>query len=442
MAARAKTGTLTWRNWAGNQSCTPAVVERPRDVEEVVAAVKRAVGAGQRIRVRGSGHSFTAAVTTDGCMIDLERMNRVIEVDHQRRRVTAQGGIALRQLNRQLWLAGLSMSNLGDIDVQTLAGAISTGTHGTGQDFGGLATQVVGMELVSAEGAVVHCSEEERPDLFAAARVSLGALGVITAVTLQCEPAFVLRAQEGVMAIGDVVSDFDGLAAGNEHFEFYWFPHTETAMVKQNNRLAVGSAPAPLNPVRAFLEDEVLSNAAFGAVCEIGRRAPGLIPALTRRTTRLLGSRTYTGPSHQVFTSRRRVRFVEMEYSVPRPAVGDALGAIRMVIEREGLRVSFPVEVRVAKGDDIPLSTASGRDSAYLAVHMYRGTPGYERYFRAVEGELAPLGGRPHWGKLHYRSAADLAGAYPRWDAFQAVRRTLDPAGVFLNDYARRVLEG
>ncbi len=442
MGARAGNATTSWRNWAGNQICTPAVVERPRDTEEVVAALKRTVAAGQHLRVQGAGHSFTAAVPTDGCLVDLRAMNRLLEVDHRHRRATVQAGMSLRELNRQLWLAGLAMSNLGDIDAQTVAGAISTGTHGTGENFGGLATQVVGLEMVTAEGAVVRCSAQERPELFAAARIALGALGVITSVTVQCETAFVLRAREAVMPLRDVVADLDGLASRNEHFEFYWFPHTETALVKQNNRLPPGEAPAPLKPARAFFDDEVLANAAFGAVCEIGRRAPPLVPALSRRVTRLLGSRTYTGPSYRVFTSRRRVRFVEMEYSVPRAATGDALRAIRTVIEREGLRVSFPVEVRVAKGDDIPLSTASGRDSAYLAVHMYRGTPGYERYFRAVERELAPMEGRPHWGKLHYRSAADLAGAYRRWDEFQAVRRTMDPAGVFLNDYVRRVLGG
>jgi FAD-linked oxidoreductase len=430
----------SWHNWAGNQRCTPRAAERPRDVEEVTAAVKRAVTAGSTVRVAGSGHSFTPAVLTDGVLVDLGHLDQVVSIDPVSGLVTAQAGMRLHELNRALWQAGLAMSNLGDIDVQTIAGAISTGTHGTGEQLGGLATQVRGLELVTADGAVVQCSPTERPELFSAARVGLGAFGVMTAVTLQCEPAFVLSADEGAMPLADVMADFDGMAARNEHFEFFWFPHTSTAMVKQNNRLPADAPTTPQNPVRAFIEDEVFGNAAFGAVCELGRRAPRLIPRLNERSVRLMGSRTYTAPSHEVFSSPRRVRFVEMEYSVPRAAVHEALSAIRQVIARERLLVSFPVEVRVTKGDDIPLSTAGGRDSAYLAVHMYRGTPGYERFFRGVEKELAAMAGRPHWGKLHYRSADDLREAYPRWDEFLAARDAADPGRVFTNDYVRRVL--
>lgn len=430
----------TWRNWAGNQRCTPAVVERPRDVEEVSAAVKRAADAGRTVRVAGSGHSFTDAVLTDGSLVDLGSLTGAVEVDAATGMVTVPAGMRLHDLNVLLWNAGLAMSNLGDIDVQTVAGAISTGTHGTGQDLGGLATQVRALEIVTADGAVVPCSPSERPELFDAARVGLGAFGVLTAVTLQCEPAFVLHAQEGAMPLEEVMGDFDDLATRNDHFEFFWFPHTRTAMVKQNNRLPADAPTTPQNRVRAFVEDELLGNVAFGALCQLGLRRPSLIPGLNRRSVRLMGARTYDAPSHEVFTSPRRVRFVEMEYSVPRAAVHDALAAIEGVIEREGLLVSFPVEVRVTRGDDIPLSTASGRDSAYLAVHMYRGTPGYQRFFGAVEQELGAMEGRPHWGKLHHRSAADLEPVYPRWAEFQAARDAVDPQRVFTNDYLRRVL--
>jgi len=429
-----------WRNWAGNQRCTPAVVERPRDVEEVTAAVKRAADAGRTVRVAGSGHSFTAAVLTEGTLVDLGQLTRPVDVDPATGLVTVPAGMRLHALNAVLWRAGLAMSNLGDIYVQTVAGALATGTHGTGQRLGGLATQVRGLEIVTADGAVVTCSADERPALFSAARVGLGAFGVVTAVTLQCERAFVLHAREGAMPLAEVMADFDGLAERNDHFEFFWFPHTATAMVKQNNRLPADAPTTPQNPVAAFVEDELLGNAAFGVVCQLGRRMPSLIPRLNERSVRLMGSRTYTAPSHEVFTSPRRVRFVEMEYSVPRAAVHDALDAVRSVIERNGLLVSFPVEVRVTRGDDIPLSTASGRDSAYLAVHMYRGTPGYERFFRGVERELAAMDGRPHWGKLHYRSAEDLRPAYPRWDEFQAARDEADPGRLFTNEYLRRVL--
>lgn len=192
--------------------------------------------------------------------------------------------------------------------------------------------------------------------------------------------------------------------------------------------------------MRSWVEAELLANTVFGAACQLGLRRPSLIPKINRRSVRLMGARTYTASSHEVFASPRRVRFVEMEYAVPRAAVHDAFAAIRAVIDRERLMVSFPVEVRVTQGDDIPLSTATGRDSAYLAIHMYRGEKDYERFFRAVERELTALEGRPHWGKLHYRNSADLRPAYPQFDKFLAAREQADPARVFRNDYLDRVL--
>ena len=430
----------TWRNWARNQTAHPTAVEHPTDVDDVSRIVQQAAAAGRSVKVAGSGHSFTAAAVTDGTLLHLDRLDRMLQADSESGLVTVQAGMPLHVLNRALASADLAMSNLGDIDLQTVAGAISTGTHGTGQRLGGLATQVRGLQVVLGDGSVVRCSADERPELFGAARVGLGALGVLTEVTLQCEPAFVLHAREEAMHIDRVMADFDEMAERNEHFEFFWFPHTETAVVKQNNRLARGEARQPLGPVRTWVEAELLGNTAFGAVCQLGLRRPSLIPRINRRSAQLMGTRTYTAPSHEVFSSPRRVRFVEMEYAVPRAAVHQAFAAIRAVIEREQLMVSFPVELRVTKADDIPLSTASGRDSAYLAVHMYRGERDYERFFRAVERELAAMEGRPHWGKLHYRTAADLQPAYPGFEEFLAAREQADPTRVFRNDYLDRVL--
>ncbi len=438
---RPVTGTSpAWQNWARNQTACPAMIEHPADVDDVARLVEQAAAAGRRVKVAGSGHSFTGAAVTDGTLLHLDRLDSLLEADAETGLVTVQAGMTLHALNRTLASAGLAMSNLGDIDLQTVAGAISTGTHGTGTRLGGLATQVRGLQIVLGDGSVVQCSATERPDLFSAARVGLGALGVLTAMTLQCEPAFVLHAQEEAMAIDQLMADFDEMAERNEHFEFFWFPHTGSAMVKQNNRLAPGEARQPLSPVRAWVEAELLANTVFGAVCQLGLRRPSLIPRINRRSVRLLGARTFTAASHEVFSSPRRVRFLEMEYAVPRAAVHDAFAAIRAVIDREQLMVSFPVEVRVTQGDDIPLSTATGRDSAYLAVHMYRGEKDCERFFRAVERELTALEGRPHWGKLHYRTSADLRPAYPQFDDFLAAREQADPARVFRNDYLDRVL--
>jgi L-gulonolactone oxidase len=330
------------------------------------------------------------------------------------------------------------MSNLGDIDRQTISGAISTGTHGTGERLGGIATQIRGLELVVGDGSVVSCSESERPELFAAARVGIGALGVITAVTLQCEPAFMLVADERQMQVDEVMARYDEFAADNDHFEFYWFPHTDRAFVKRNNRLRDGDPVPHLGRVREWVEDELLANAAFEVLCRLTRARPNLIPRANRIAADQR-ARTFAAPSYEVFISPRRVRFVEMEYAVPRENARAAFQAIRDAIDREQLKVSFPVEARVVAPDDIPLSTASGRESSYFAVHMYRGVE-FERYFRAIEAAMRDLGGRPHWGKMHYRTAEDLRTVYPRFDEFLAQRDAVDPNRVFGNAYLERVL--
>ena len=429
----------SWSNWAGNQTGHPQSVELPRDVEEVSLLVKRAAANGQRVKAVGSGHSFTATAVTDGVLVKLDRLAGVREIDRDAKRVTVHAGTPLHELNRLLAGSGLAMTNLGDIDRQTIAGALSTGTHGTGENLGGLATQIRGLEIVVGDGSVVTCSADERPELFAAARVSLGALGVVTAVTLQCEDAFTLVADERPMPVDEVVQRFDEFAHDNEHFEFYWFPHTDRALVKRNNRLRPDEQPQPLSAFREWLEDEALANGAFGLICRLGKMRPSMVPNLNRRTASMLSARRFTAPSYEVFVSPRRVRFVEMEYAVPRENAGAAFQAIRDVIDRENLQVSFPIEARVVAPDDITLSTASGRQTAYFAIHMFRGEP-FEKYFRAVEAAMKELDGRPHWGKMHWRTAADLRPAYPRFDEFVAQRDAVDPGRVFANAYLEQVL--
>jgi L-gulonolactone oxidase len=428
-----------WRNWAGNQQGLPRSIETPRDVEEVALHVKRAAQEGRRVKAVGSGHSFTAAAVTDGTLLRLDHLSGLVSSDLATGLVTVRAGTPLHRLNAILAQLGLAMTNLGDIDRQTVAGATSTGTHGTGSRLGGLATQIRGLELVVGDGSVVTCTAETQPELFESARVGLGALGIVTAITLQCEPAFVLEANEQPMPLDRVMEELDELADGNEHFEFYWFPHTDVALTKRNNRVPAGEAPRPLKPWREWLEDEFLANTMFNAVCALGKMRPSLVPRLNSTAAKLMGARRFSAPSHEVFTSPRRVRFVEMEYAVPRPAIRDAVQAVRSVIDRDALQISFPIEVRVAAPDDIPLSTAFGRDSAYVAIHRYRGEP-FEGYFRAVEHEMKALGGRPHWGKMHWRTREDLRPSYPRFDDFVAVRDRVDPERVFANPYLETVL--
>jgi L-gulonolactone oxidase len=428
---------MSWSNWAGNQAMTPRRVVRPRSVDEIASAVKQAAADGLRVKAIGSGHSFTAIGLTDGVLLDMGSYAGLVSADPASGLVTAQAGLPLHRLNALMHESGLGLTNMGDIDVQTVSGAVSTGTHGTGRDSAGFAAQIAALELVLADGSVVTCSRSERPELFAAARVGLGALGIISTVTFQAEPAFVLEADERPMPLEDVLDGFDELVSTNEHFEFYWFPHTDIALTKRNNR--TDADVRPLTKVKAFVDDELLSNGVFELTCRLGSRMPAIIPRLNKVAARALSARTYIDSAPKVFTSPRRVRFREMEYAVPRAVLPDLFRELRTLPEKHGMTVSFPVEVRVAPADDVTLSTASGRDSAYIAVHMFKGTP-FDRYFGAVEKLYDDVGGRPHWGKLHTLDAQRLRDRYPRFDEFVGLRDSLDPERRFGNTYLERVL--
>ena len=424
-----------WRNWAGDQVSRPAHVLSPATADEVAAAVKDAGRDGLRVRMAGAGHSFTGAAVTDGLLLRPDRLTGIVAITGDS--VTVRAGTRLHALSGLLAAHGLALENLGDIDAQTVSGAIATGTHGTGAGFGGLATQVTGLELVTADGSVVQASGE----LLAAASVGLGAFGIVTAVTMRCVPAFALRAEETAEKLGDLLGRWDTLPAEADHVEFYWWPHTEDCQLKRNTRVPLAEL-APLPRWKAVLEDELVANALFGVLCRATRRAPALVPPVNRLATRLLGSRTYTDRSWKVFAHRRRVRFHETEWAFPRALLPDVLRELDATIRRRGWRISFPVEVRVAAGDDRWLSTAYGRETAYLAAHRYVREP-WADYLGAV-GEIvravAGADARPHWGKLHPLAAADLAPRYPRFTDAVALRARLDPDGRFANAYLDRVL--
>ncbi|WP_253209550.1 D-arabinono-1,4-lactone oxidase [Streptomyces niphimycinicus] len=426
-----------WRNWAGNVTARPVRSVAPSSTQELAEVVRRAAAEGLKVKAVGSGHSFTTTAATDGLLIRPDRMAGVRELDREAGTVTVAAGTPLRQLNETLSAHGLSLANMGDIMEQTVAGATATGTHGTGRDSASIAAQIKGLELVTADGSVLRCSAKENPEIFAAARIGLGALGVVSAITFAVEPEFLLTAREEPMPFDRVMADFERLVAENEHFEFYWFPHTGNCNTKRNNR-STGPA-APVGRVSGWVEDELLSNGIFQVACSVGRAVPATIPGIAKISSRALSARTYTDIPYKVFTSPRRVRFLEMEYAVPREAAVTVLRELKSTVDRSGLRVGFPVEVRTAPADDIALSTASGRETAYIAVHLYRGTP-HRAYFTAAEQIMIAHGGRPHWGKLHSRDAGYLSGVYPRFGEFTAVRDRLDPDRLFTNDYLRRVL--
>lgn len=437
MSGTMKTGRSTWRNWAGNVTARPVREVSPASAQELADAVRKAAEDGLKVKAVGTGHSFTAAAATDGVLIRPDLLTGIREIDRTAMTVTVEAGTPLKRLNAALAREGLSLTNMGDIMDQTVAGATSTGTHGTGRESASIAAQIKALELVTADGSLLTCSEKENPEVFAAARIGLGALGVVAAITFSVEPVFLLTAREEPMAFDKVTAEFDALFAENEHFEFYWFPHTGNCNTKRNNRSAGPAAPP--GQISGWIEDELLSNGLFQLACSLGRAAPATIPAIAKISSRALSARTYTDIPYKVFTSPRRVRFVEMEYALPREAAVGALREVKAMIERSPLRVSFPVEVRTAPADDIALSTASGRESAYIAVHLYRGTP-YQSYFTAVERIMTAHGGRPHWGKVHTRDAEYFAEVYPRFGEFTALRDRLDPERLFGNDYLRRVL--
>ncbi|MFF8632676.1 D-arabinono-1,4-lactone oxidase [Streptomyces pilosus] len=437
MGSTASARNGTWRNWGGTVSARPAREASPASVEELAAVVRRAAEDGLPVKAVGSGHSFTSIAATDGVLIRPDLLTGIRDIDREAGTVTVEAGTPLRRLNVALAREGLSLTNMGDIMEQTVSGATSTGTHGTGRDSASIAAQIRGLELVTADGSVLTCSGKENPDVFAAARIGLGALGVVTAVTFAVEPVFLLTAREEPMPFDRVCAEFDQLHAENEHFEFYWFPHTGSTNTKRNNRSAGPERPVP--QLKGWIEDEFLSNGVFQVANWVGRAVPASIPAIARISSKALSARTYTDIPYKVFTSPRRVRFVEMEYAVPREALVETLRELKAMIDRSRLRVSFPVEVRTAPSDDIALSTASGRDSAYIAVHMFKGTP-YQRYFTAAERVFTAHEGRPHWGKIHTRDAEYFSRVYPRFAEFTALRDRLDPERRFRNDYLRRIL--
>jgi L-gulono-1,4-lactone dehydrogenase len=398
--------------------------------------LKIAGSAQGRLKIAGSGHSFSPIACTDGRLVDLSGYRRLVSADLDIGLVTVQAGMTLAELGEQLAALGLAMPNLGDVTYQTVAGAVSTGTHGTGIRLGNLSTSIAGLRLITGDGSILDCSPASNPEVFGPARIGLGALGVISTITLRTVPAFTLHAVEEPMRMDRLLAGLDDLVDGNDHFEFFWFPGTEYALAKRNNR-AEGRA-RPRGRIGAWVDDIVLSNAALGLTCRAARAWPPAARVL-REVVPRLGRTEYSDASHRVFASPRLVRFTELEYAVPRAAFAEAFDRLRRLAREFGPRAFFPWECRFVAGDDIALSPAYGRDSAYIAVQLYRGIP-YERFYRDVERVFDDYGGRPHWGKLHFQTAGTLRERYPRWADFQAARKLTDPHGLFTNDHLVGVL--
>ena len=431
-----------WRNWAGDQRCTPSGVVEPGTVAEIAALVSAAAAAGGTVKAVGAGHSFTDIALTHGVQVRLDGVTGLLGVDRVNKLATLAGGTRLRDIPALLGPYGLAMENLGDIDKQSIAGAVSTGTHGTGLKFGGIATQIRALTLVTGTGEVLACSATENPDVFAVARVGLGALGIITSVTLQCVDAFMLHAVERPEPLAGVLESLPDRNRAHDHFEFYWIPHTDMALTKTNTRHVPGGLPAgvrQLSTMTHLVDDVLVSNTLFSALCNVTGKLPGIIPRVNRMASHLTCNREFGDASHKVFATHRTVRFREMEYALPLERIPVVLRELEAMIERRGFQISFPVEVRCAAADNIALSTANNRESGYIAIHQHVKTEPFE-YFKAAEEIFLAHGGRPHWGKWHFLQSKDFLRLYPDLEKFCKVRDVLDPTGVFRNAYLDRVL--
>jgi FAD-linked oxidoreductase len=425
-----------WNNWARTAACTPDQVYRPRTETEVLDALHQVATAGKTLRPVGSGHSFTPLAKTNEAMMDLSALSGLVSADRGVLRATAWAGTRLNRLTRLLHAEGLAPENLGDIDVQTLAGAVSTGTHGTGTAFGNLATQVSGFTMATASGELVGSSENENPDLFRAGRIALGALGVHTRMELRLLPSYRLEYLSVAADLDETLDRLDEYNRDHRNFEFYWFPYTRVAQLKFIDQT---EAPVKDNPLLRFMNKQFLENNVFFMLSEIGHRFPSSTQAMAKACVAGFTREHITNYAHLIYATTRQVRFNEMEYNIPIEAFRSAFRELTARVAERRYPVFFPWECRFVRGDDQWLSPAYERDSAYIAIHTYHKYQGADRYFRDLEEILLAHGGRPHWGKMHSLRAAELAKRYPKWADFLALREKYDPQGVFLSPYLRQI---
>ena len=426
-----------WTNWARNQSSYPHKLFRPKSEAEITEIVSLGVARRLKVRPIGNGHSFSSIGLTDGFLVSLESMNRITNIDREQMQVTVGAGITISDLNRELHKIGFALPNLGDIDAQSLAGAIATGTHGTGIEYNSISSAIVGMRIATGDGSVIDISESRNSEFLGPSRVSLGALGIITSVTLQCVPAFNLKIVEFTAKLPEIISRFKIEEMNADFVEFFWFPHTGLAEIKICNKTA--SANTRANKVSTFVTDEAIRNLGFSLLNQFWVQFPNSVNRTVNSLIKENVRPERIDASHKVFCSKRRVKFLEMEYSVPREYLFDAFGEVQRVIEGLSFPVTFPVEVRSLGADNIPLSMASERKTGFIAVHLYY-RAGSKDFFTKIENIMDQFNGRPHWGKLHSLESTKLSKLYPRWTEFAEIREALDPDGHFTNPYLERVL--
>jgi len=415
---------LPWRNWSGSQHCLPAHRAAPASVAELQELIRSAKGT---IRPVGSGHSFTPLVPTDGTIVSMSRLSGLVSDDPERLQATLWAGTRLGEVGQSLEDVDQALINMPDIDEQALAGCLSTATHGTGAGIGGMPTFVKALQLVDAGGELIDCDESSNTEIFEAARVSLGALGVVTQVTLQNVEPYRLRRETQWKGFDEIVETADSLADSHRNFEFYYIPFSGMGFtdshdltdepIASTEKLDHNQGAEDLKTARDWLESW-----------------PRLRELILAGYLKTLRNEVKVESSWKNYASERNVRFNEMEYHLPRELGMQALREVREALESQHHEVFFPIEVRFIKGDDIWLSPFYGRDTCSIAVHRYF-EEDFTPYFKTIEPILRKYQGRPHWGKLNTMSGPELRELYPRWDDFANVRRELDPQGRFLNPY-------
>jgi FAD-linked oxidoreductase len=427
-----------WSNWSGGVSCKPRKVVAPKDEVELAAAVRQAEGP---IRTPGSGHSFTPLNASDGVLVDLAAFKGLKSADAERQTATLSAGTPLWQAGPLLYAQGLGLKNMGDIDRQTLGGVVGTGTHGTGRTLKNFSAEVASFRLVLANGEVVECSASINADIFSAGCTSLGALGVMTEITMNVRRAYKLIEDNFLLPIDELFRRLDELVAANRHFEFFWFPYADVAVCKSLNETDQ-PAPEPRTAEQMYERGEEGSadQRAFGAINEVLPYAPFLLKQAHKLFSQLMPGTGKVRWSHEIFPSPRTTRFNEMEYALPYAKGPDALREIVETIRKKRINTGFPIEYRTVAADDVWMSPFYGRESATIAVHQYHRVD-TGRLFDACEAIFRLYQGRPHWGKRHSRTAQELSTLYPKFEEFRAVRRRLDPTGKFLNQHLRAMFE-
>ena len=411
---------VEWRNWSGSVVARPAECARPRNATELAALVAPA----RKVRVVGAGHSFMPLCETDGVLISMADYEGRIEIAPDRRTVWAPAGWGLDRLTAALWAEGLSMINQGDINPQSLAGATATGTHGTGADLGSIATQARGFRLMQADGTIVECGPDLRPDLYEAQRLSLGLFGVALEIRIHVLPAYHLEERIERRPLAEVAERLDELGAATRHMEFFVFPYSDQVIFKTLH---------PAEQEGGFRDGNDIDETVFRLICDLGAAAQPMIPTLQKMMMRMSAKPSRrVGPAYRIFPSDRTIRFEEMEYELPRANGMETLKAAIAYIRKKRMPIAFPFEFRLTAGDDIWMSPFNKGPGASISFHQYAKMP-WRQEFAEIEAVFRAGDGRPHWAKRHTLTPSDVHRLYPRTPDYLAVREAVDPGQTFAN---------